>query len=373
MLRSLFLVTILFASTNAVAQSLSEFARNARALGMGGTYIPFVNGADAVFYNPAALGKVEGLDIKAAEVGVSLNSLSKEDIDELQNFDPNDPNTYSGLYGKRVWLQATGKTAIAVGNFAIGYLNDNEVSLELHNPTYPQFETYFRQDVGYYLGYAFNVAPGTYMGVAAKRVDRWGGIKQELSLTDVSNASSMSDIGDRFDDKGQAYGIDMAIATTVDLPLLKPTIALVWQDVGNTAFRKTAGDDAPPHITQDLSFGAGVNLDLPGLDVAFGGEVRHLMESDIETGKKLHLGAEVSLPVFDLRAGYSQGYLSYGVGVNLFILHIDAVSYTEELGAYPGQTADNRYMISLGIDLSFDADFKFTDNQGKRRKLKQRR
>jgi hypothetical protein len=373
MLRSLLLISVLLISKISYAQSLSEFARNARALGMGGVYIPFVNGADAVFYNPAALGKVQGLDIKAAEVGVSLNSLSKEDLDELQNFDANDPSTYNGLYGKRVWLQATGKTAIAVGNFAIGYLNDNEVSLELHNPTYPQFETYFRQDIGYYLGYAFNIAPGTYMGVAAKRVDRWGGTMQELTLTDVSNASSMSDIGDRFDDKGQAYGIDMAIATTVDLPLLKPTLALVWQDIGNTAFKKTAGDDAPPHITQNLSAGAGVTLDLPGLDLAAGAELRHLLEPDIEAGKKIHLGAEVSLPVIDLRAGYSQGYLSYGVGINLFILHIDAVSYTEELGAYPGQTADNRYMISVGVDLSFDADFKFTDNQGKRRKLKQRR
>ncbi len=373
MMRSLLLIFILMISTTSFAQSLSEFARNARSLGMGGVYVPFVDGADAVFYNPAALGKVQGLDIKAAEVGVSLNSLSKEDIDALQNFNPSDSSTYNSLFGKRVWVQATGKSAIAVGNFAIGYLNDIETSLELHNPSYPQFETYFRQDVGYYLGYAINIGPGTYLGTAVKRVDRWGGVKQELSMTDVSNASSFSDIGAYFDDKGQGYGVDLALQTTVDLPLLKPNVALVWQDVGNTAFRKTAGDDSPPHITQNLILGAGVTLDLPGLDLAFGGEARHLLEPDIEAGKKLHLGAEISLPIIDIRAGYSQGYLSYGAGINLFILHIDAVSYTEELGAYPGQTADNRYMISVGIDLAFDADFKFTDNQGKRRKLKQRR
>ncbi|WP_413560045.1 hypothetical protein [Bdellovibrio sp. HCB209] len=360
-------------STSAMAQSLTEFARNARSLGMGGVYIPFVSGADAVFYNPAALSKVEGLDIKLAEIGVSLNSLSKEDIDELQNFDPNDPNTYNSLYGKRVWLQATAKAAVAVGNFAVGYLQDAEVSLELHNPTYPQFETYFRHDTGYYLGFALPIGPGTHLGMAAKKLNRWGGVMQELSLTDVSNASTIDDIGSRFDDKGQGYGIDLALATTIDLPLLKPTVALVWQDVGNTAFTKTEGDDSPPHITQNLSLGAGVTLDLPGIDLSVGGEVRHLLEPDIETGKKFHLGAEVSLPVIDLRAGFSQGYFSYGAGVNLFILHIDAVSYTEELGAYPGQTSDNRYMVSVGVDLSFDADFKFTDNQGKRRKLKQRR
>jgi hypothetical protein len=61
------------------------------------------------------------------------------------------------------------------------------------------------------------------------------------------------------------------------------------------------------------------------------------------------------------------------VGLNFLIFHIDAVSYTEELGVYPGQTAENRVMVGLSIDLGFDADFKFTDNNGKKRKVKQRR
>lgn len=370
------LLTIVFFAQLVQAQSLSETSRSLRALGMGGVYIPFVTGADAVFYNPAALGRVSGLDIKLASVAVgggSTSDLTQETLNELQNIDPNDPSTFNNLFGKRIWLQGTGKVAFALPYFGMGYLTDYETSLELHNPAYPEFDTYFRNDTAIYLGGAVPLGPVSYLGMSLKRINRWGGNSQQLSLTEVSNATSIDDIGRNFDRKGQGYGLDLAVMTEIPLPLLKPTFALVWQDAGSTSFTKTSGTEAPPHIEQNLSFGAGVALDLPGLDVAVGGELRHLLEPDIQAGKKLHLGAEVSLPVLDLRAGYGQGYLSYGVGLNFLIFHIDAVSYTEELGVYPGQTAENRVMVGLSIDLGFDADFKFTDNNGKKRKVKQRR
>ncbi|MNL63779.1 hypothetical protein D3C87_1879440 [compost metagenome] len=124
---------------------------------------------------------------------------------------------------------------------------------------------------------------------------------------------------------------------------------------------------------QNLSAGAAVGFDLPGLDWTFGVEGRHLLDNDVQLGKKLHVGTEVSLPFIDVRAGLNQGYMSYGVGLNFLIFRLDAVSYVEELGVYPGQTADNRYMVGLTVDLSFDANFNFQDNNGKKRKLKQRR
>ncbi len=74
--------------------------------------------------------------------------------------------------------------------------------------------------------------------------------------------------------------------TEIPAPFLKPTLALVWQDVGSTSFNKTDGADAPPHIEQNLSFGAGLGLDLPGLDWSIGAELRHLLEPDVDIGKK---------------------------------------------------------------------------------------
>ena len=351
---------------------LYERPRNVRSLGMGGVYIPFVNGPDAIVHNPAALGRVEGINFHLAEVNIGANGEEAyeiyKDLDELD-----DPNTYNGLFGKRLWAQVNGQTSFAIPYFGMGYYTDYNVSLELHNPGFPEFETYFRNDQAYVIAGAFTIGPGAYVGIAGKKVDRWGGDTQDLGLSTIANASDLEAIGDNFDNKGTGYGIDIAVLQEIDLPFLKPTLTAVWQDVGSTAFTQTGGADAPPRIAQNLSVGAGVLLDLPGLDVSAGVEGRHLLEPDIQIGKKVHLGAEVSLPLIDVRAGYSQGYLSYGVGLNLFILRVDAASYTEELGVYPGQTAEQRYMVAISLDLGFDADFKFTDNNGKKRRLKQRR
>ncbi|NUN04274.1 MAG: hypothetical protein HUU57_00815 [Bdellovibrio sp.] len=372
-MRWLLLLSAFLVAQTGRTQSLGDSTRSIRYLGMGGVAVPFVRGAESLFINPAGLGSSPLLDIKLIDVGVGTSKYMVENIQDFKDINPDEPATLEKFYGKKLWVQTNGKVAVSLPNFAIGYLNDAEVSAELHNPSFPKFETYFRNDDAVYIGGSFPIYKGTYLGMNLRRVNRWGGQIQELGVGDITNVSGLQEIGDRFANRGQGYGMDLALMMEVPMPILKPTLALVWQDVGSTAFKKTAGEDAPPRIEQNLTFGAGLGLDLPGLDVLFGMEARHLMQSDIEIGKKLHLGAEVSLPLIDVRAGYNQGYLSYGVGINFLIFHLDAVSYTEETGFYPGQAGDARYMVSLGFDLSFDADFKFTDNSGKRRKLKQRR
>lgn len=364
---------LILGSSFVQAQSLGDNGRSARSRAMGGVYVPFVRGADAVFVNPAALGTSPLLDIKLLDLSVATNTFTVENFSAFQDIDVEDPDSFDRFFGNRVWVQATGKVAAAIPNLALGYMNNAEVSLELHNPAFPEFETYFVQDEAIYLGGAVPIAPMTYLGMAFKRIHRWGGNTAELGISDVANVSSIQDIGNNFENKGQGYGLDLAVMTEIPLPILKPTLAMVWQDVGGTAFNKTAGEEAPPAITQNLTVAGGVGIDLPGLDWVIGAEARHLLEPDMQIGKKLHIGTELSLPMIDIRAGYGQGYFSYGAGVNLLIFQIDAVSYTEEMGVYPGQEGDARYMVTLNIDLSFDADFKFTDNSGKKRRLKQRR
>ncbi len=363
---------IFFLSMGSQAQSLGDQGRTVRSLGMGSVLVPFVKGADALFYNPAALSRSGLIDIRLMDLTIGTNADTVGQLETIQNIDANDSSTFNSLFGEQIWVKANGRAGAAIPLFAMGYMTDYEVSAQLNNPVFPQFETYFRNDEAYYLGTSFKVAPGTSLGFSLKRINRWGGSTEDLGVADVANASSLSDIGASFSNKGQGTGLDFAILHEVPAPF-SPTFTLVWQDVGSTAFRMTAGSEAPPAIEQNLTFGTGVGVDLPGLDLLLGMEVRHLLQSDLEIGKKLYIGTEISLPLIDVRAGYTQGYLSYGVGLNLFILNLDLAAYQEELGAYPGQSGDQRYMVSLNFDLSFDAEFNFTDNSGKKRKLKQRR
>ena len=370
----LWLIGFLFLTTQAVhAQEIYETARSIRSLGMGGMYIPIVKDTDALFYNPAALGRLEGLNIQLINIGVGVSSLDSETLETISNIDTNDPSTFNDLFGERIWAGGTGKAAVALPYIGVGYVTDVQTSLELHNPGFPEFDTYFLHDTTMVLGGAIPIGPGAYLGMNFKYTARQGGTRKDLGLSTVVDGATLEDIADQFNDTGVGYGVDIAWLQEIKIPMLNPTLTVVWQDVGGTAFTQTGGDAAPVHSPQNLSAGAAIGFDLPGLDWTVGIEGRHLLDTDIQLGKKLHVGTEISLPFIDLRAGLNQGYLSYGVGLNFLLFRIDAVSYSEELGVYPGQTADNRYMIGLSIDLGFDANFNFQDNNGKRRKLKQRR
>ena len=354
------------------AQQIYETARAVRSLGMGGMYIPIVNDTDALFYNPAALAKVKGFNFTVPSVAAGINSDSISSLDTLKNFDSSNPSSYNSLYGKRFDVEAAGKAAFAMPYFGFGYYTNYNASVELHDPANPQFDSFFQNDQGYVIGGAVPLGPNIYGGLNVKRISRWGGTEQQLGLAEVSSGMSLDKLESYYQNKGTGYGLDLALMTEIQAPLT-PTIAVVWQDVGDTSFTKTAGTDAPPHIEQNISAGLGVGFDIPGIDWTAGAEFRQLNQNDIQFGKKLHIGTELSIPLFDFRAGIDQGYFTYGAGFNFLIFRVDAASYTEELGVYPGQTAENRYAVSVSIDLSFDADFHFTDNEGKRRKLKQRR
>ncbi|HEY8272039.1 MAG TPA: hypothetical protein VIG33_14200 [Pseudobdellovibrionaceae bacterium] len=358
----------IFSSLSSHAFEVMETHHNVRSNGMGGIYMSIVNDSNALFVNPAALGRTEGLNLEVLNLEVGINGLDV--YNDFKDINSSDSASFSEFFGKDIWLRSGGKAAITLPYFGIGAYTDIQTHLVLHNPAFPQFETTFLNYYGLVAGGAFPLGPISYGGLSFKRITRWGG-QQNIDLGVIA-AGDPAQIADQFKNKGNGYGVDMAFMTMLPMPL-SPSLSLVWQDVGSTAFTKSDGIDAPPRIHDNLSFGASTLMDLPGLDWTTGFEYRHITESQYHFGQKLHMGTEISLPFIDLRAGLNQGNASYGLGLSFLFLHFDVASYTEEIGAYPGQTSQKRIELGLSLDLSFDADFSITNSHGKKRKLKQRR
>ncbi|WP_413290219.1 hypothetical protein [Bdellovibrio sp. HCB337] len=367
-MKNLFAVLLIFTSLSTYGAGVTETHNNVRSAGMGGIYMSIVNNSEALFVNPAALGRTQGLNWQVMNVETGVNGM--DIYEDFRDIDTSDPNSFNQFFGKDIWFRLGGKAAVTLPYFGVGVYTDNQTQLELHNPAFPQFDTTFISDYGVVVGGSFPIAPNTYGGLTLKRITRWGG-QQDIDLGVIAGGD-MDAIADQFQNKGNAYGIDAAVMTSLPLPL-NPTFSVVWQDVGSTAFQMTDGADAPPRIHDNLSAGISTSLDLPGLDWTAGFEYRHITESQYQLGKKLHFGTEFSLPFIDIRGGINQGYAAYGVGMNLFFLRFDVASYKEEMGAYPGQSPQNRIELGLSMDLSFDADFRLVGADGKRRKLKQRR
>jgi hypothetical protein len=368
MMKALVITTAILVPHLSKASEVKEQYGNVRSLGMGGVYMSIVKDANAVFYNPAALYKIQGFEWQVMDIEAGVNGIDV--YNQFKDIQLSTPASYNSLYGKHIWLRAGGSMAMGIPNFAIGAFSNSHAQLELHNPAFPQFATEFNSDYGMVVGGAFPIGPFGHGGLTLKKITRWGGAK-DLDLGTIAGGQ-VSNIANQFQDKGNGYGVDLAAMTTLPVPF-SPTFSVTWQDIGSTAFNMTAGTQAPERTHDNLSIGVSTLADLPGLDWTTALEYRHITESEYQLAQKLHLGTEVSLPLIDLRAGISQGYASYGVGVNFLFLSFDVASYTEERGAYAGQTPENRIQLGLSIDLGFDADFGLTDSNGKKRKLKQRR
>lgn len=366
------LAIILAGGSQSHAEPVPAMNRSIRALGMGGAYASIVTSNDMLYYNPAALTYNSMLNLEVANFHAGVNGLSV--YETLQGItDLSDPAQLNQLMGTYVWIGALGRLSLIAPHFGLALGTEYEVTMFFRNPSFPEIETYFRNDTDTRVAMSWGIGDKGSVGMTVKRIARWGGDKQILGISQVANPSQLSNITDNFSNKGVAYGADLAAMYKWEGPI-DSSLAFVWHDVGSTAFQKTAGTTAPSRIKDNMVVSAGMSMDLPGLDLSAALDYRHLNTTGIDASKKLHLGAEVSLPLIDLRFGASQGYMSYGAGMDFFLMRFDAVMYKEELGAYAGQNGDERILLGLTLDLGFDADFNFVDTKtGKKLKLKQRR
>jgi hypothetical protein len=148
-----------------------------------------------------------------------------------------------------------------------------------------------------------------------------------------------------------------------------------------TTFSHDEGAGAPPPIEPEFIVGGAMKFSGGLVDITPAIDYRFANRNDMQIGKKLHLGVEVAMPVLTLRAGLNQGYWTAGAGFNLWLVRVEAASYGVELGAYPGQQEDRRYMANFSFQLGFDPGGLFgggksSDSEGgsrSRSHLKQRR
>lgn len=355
-----------------LASELLETNISLRSLGMGGVYGPIVTDAEALYFNTAALGRLEGVRIELFNLGAGVNGL--EAVDQLTSINGAGAGGLLDYVGNRYWIGANGRGTFVMPYFGAGAYNNTMLSFKIENPVLPEFNATYLTDTVVLVGGAFEVKKNAYLGINFKQMKRTGG-SQTLDSATLLNSSSLQNLASQFSNAGEGYGFALSYLQEFEATM-KPTMTVTWEDVGHTSFRQTAGAAAPEPQRDNLSIGVSTLMDLPGLDWTNAIEYRHATDYDHELGKKLHLGTELSLPLIDLRAGIYQGYMTYGIGLNLLFMNFDVAYYDVEMGAYPGQDRQNRIMVGLNMKMGFDTNFKilFGDmSGGKRRKLKQRR
>jgi hypothetical protein len=122
-------------------------------------------------------------------------------------------------------------------------------------------------------------------------------------------------------------------------------LGAVLQNIGDLKL----GDSGK--IPQQLNVGAAIHPDFWILKNTLALDLNDVLKNvdgEDDFYKRVHMGGEFRFPyILTFRAGFNQGYRTFGASIDLWIIRVDYANYKEEIGVVVGQRADERQVIQL--------------------------
>jgi len=359
-----------------------------RNLGMGNTGIGLSFDENALFYNPAGLVGVDkilvGLPllVEVSEDSVSIvNEISKlsgssttADVVEL-------------LMGKRVHFRGLIDLNVIIplgleqqfGDLmtfgaASGY--ETQLDLQVRNPVSIEIDFGLRLDRFSNLGFAMPMARGRWLvGAGVENVERCDiplkklTFGEVLSNTNLSSSTGSCDINNLKRAQTFNFGFQRRLETASALKMIWGMSAY---NVGGLKFKRSDNETNPSDQKMELSTGLSWQPSWGPVRMLYAIDLRDLTmkhaddtycQSNKGTDciwKRLHIGTEFGFFPIDsgastiaVRAGFNQGYFTYGFEFNPFIffrfLNIQYAVYKTETGDQIGDRPDKRKVLQINF------------------------
>ena len=359
-----------------------------RNLGMGNTGIGLSFDENALFYNHAGLVGVDkilvGLPflLEVSEDSVSIvNEISKlsgssttADVVEL-------------LMGKRVHFRGLIDLNVIIplgleqqfGDLltfgaAGGY--ETQLDLGVRNPVSIEIEFGFRLDRFSNLGFAMPVARGRWLvGAGVETVERCdipltkATIGKILSNTDLSSSTGGCELTNLKRAQTFNFGFQRRLETASAMKMIWGMSAY---NVGGLKFKRSDNETNPSDQNLELNTGLSWQPHWGPVRMLYAIDLRdltlkHADDTHCQSNKgtdciwkRLHIGTEFGFfPIdsgastFAVRAGFNQGYFTYGFEFNPFIffrfLNIQAAVYKTETGEKIGDRPDKRKVFQINF------------------------
>ncbi len=319
--------------------------------GMGGAFTAVADDSNAPFYNPAGLDNIQTSTFQILNISadVSYPSLYPNLANDVQSANISNPasyvNAFNNVAGQGLYARVGNYSNFTTHDFAIGLLSNNQMmGVANSSPTTNNLASLAAlSDNGIVLSGALGFFDhhlqigGTVMGLYQM-------FENVPSLT-ASQASNLN--GTLWGDLSRGFGVlgNVGAIYHFDLPL-NPTLGAAVLNVGTPSFGNAG---VLPQIIN-----AGVGIDP---DIGFGKLIADIDYVDVSnylyyTGDSLWLhtrfGIQYQFPaILTLSAGLYEGYPTFGVGVDLWALEVNASYYTEEASPIPGLNPD--HIISLQV------------------------
>ncbi len=337
------------------ASDFHSWREDVGVLGMGGAYTAGSWRGSGLMYNPASLARKRfhmNVPIRV-EVGGAPGVAQVTDIvryfrdnrDELEAVAGLTQAKLEDMNQRAIELDNTSGTvrvlpAIRVGwnHFSVEAYGLLEAAPLMNSGVFqPRFDVYQIGDIGVVAGYGRTIETERkwYAGVAVRYFNRWERYRT-FSIDEASEGPALSEV---VTFKNRKAGLSADVGA--QMPIWKTfAVGAVAQNL------LKFGAIQPPTL---------VNVGVHYLMVSrmhLVADYRDLLNrQNLPAPMHVHLGAEFDLTLLRLRAGAYQGYPTFGFGINLWLIKIDAVYYTRELGQRLGHRPENALTIEIQVGI----------------------
>lgn len=346
-------------STHAYGNNLDREIRSAELLGSGHAGVTETMGIDALFYNPANLGRTSTLigDIVIVSPQIEASQNGLKIYKELQS-NKNMLDIVDGALGKPVSAAVQNATGASFRRTAFALFQRAELNMAVKSNAMsgiPEANASSVVRMGAAFGLGRSVIGRTvYLGATGIIMQ-----KAEAKLA-VSALDAQSEIGNTGGDSllNEALKRGVAVGAHVSLQISPedksyPEVFVAARNLGMVySVGGKAPEDRPTAELQTIDAGISFKPGTKNSTSRVSIDVRDLLNKSQENiYKRLHLGAELNFSnVIGVLGGVNQGYTTYGLFFNSKIARIDAGIFSEELGTYPGDVKSRSYYarVTLG-------------------------
>lgn len=360
-----------------------DTAPSPRAAGMGGAAVAIADDGDAIFQNPAGIGREDGDFSKNALRGFSFPNatfgLNKYTLGMLKDYDESEdrPSAIEKTIlnaGNRdvVYGHVSAFPYITLWRFQLGVLSSSQGEAFLVRHTEPQESAYSTSEAP--LSYTKTISAsglaqtalvagfsipykktGLSLGITGRFAYR-SRFARDIEATETSaRKSSESYRSDLNSTKGAAADVGLLYQMR---GALLPSFGFVLRDVGDTSYAPVTSSGEVEIDKMNIAAGAAIRPDFGkkaafvlGVDVQRIHDTRLTLRDKVKMGFELGLGASNSTAPFSLRGGYNLRAPSVGLGVNLLFLNVDASYFGEAVESGNETRVDMRTLVRASVDL----------------------
>lgn len=185
------------------------------------------------------------------------------------------------------------------------------------------------------------------LGVAAKPLYN-AEVDEKIALSDFQDTEAAQQKAVAALKEGFGLSVDTGLTLQKRTRNFDVRFAAVLADVGGTAFK-----EGIPPWRQTLNVGVGLALHDATQVVHCAVDLRDALAAYEEHWtRRTYAGCKaIMTKYFGLAAGLHQGWPTYGLILNLFVMRLEAGSYTKEVGLEAGTQGRRVYFLAMGFEI----------------------